>query len=211
MRSRPPAHPRGEHGRQGRFEGWIQRTQLAGDFLAHPHLVVLCLDLKVGFEEIPNGVIGDRFAVGGRLAFEQEPTLGTRGTEELVEEAGLPHPRLPHNGHELAVASTGQLMGLAHGLELHLSPHEAREYTGRKRLQARPGRPGTHQLKDLQRKHQPLDRDRAERFDLDHPLGQPESLRRQEDAPRSRELLHAGRQMRVSGQSLNSPCGGHCQ
>ena len=99
-----------EHGREGRYEGCIQREQLAGELLADPRPVVPRLELKVGFEEVTDREIGGRLAIGDPVAFEQEPTLGPMGTEELVKEAGLPHPRLPDDRHELAVARTGLLV-----------------------------------------------------------------------------------------------------
>src|SRR6266511_5423475 len=101
------------------------------------------------------------------------------GTEKLIEEASLAHPRLPDDRHELAVADTGLIEGPVHGLKLRLPPHEAAELAGRKRLQVRPGGPGTHQLKDLYGMRQPLDGDRAERFDLDQSLCEPEGFSRQ--------------------------------
>ena len=72
-------------------------------------------EAKVGFEELTDGVIGSRLAIGGRRTFEQEPPQPIHGGQvgrKLVEEAGLPHPRLPHNSHELAVACTGELVRL---------------------------------------------------------------------------------------------------
>ena len=68
--------------------------------------------------------------------------------------------------------------------------------TGRERLETRPGGPGTHELKDLHGMRQPLDRDRTKRFDLDQAFGEPEGLRRQQNASRGGELLHARRQVR---------------
>jgi hypothetical protein len=43
---------------------------------------------------------------------------------------------------------------------------------------------------------QALDRSQAEGFDLDHLLGEPEGLHRQEDASRRGQLFHAGSEMR---------------
>jgi hypothetical protein len=94
------------------------------------------------------------------------------------------------------VARTGQRMGLAHHLDLRVAPHEERERPRGEGLEGSPRGPGTHQLKDLQRLSQPPDGRWTERFDLDHLLGESEGLRRQEDAPRHRQLFHAGRQMR---------------
>ena len=107
--------------------------------------------------------IGGRLAVGDRAAFQHEPALGAMGADELVDQAGLAHPGLPHHRHDLAVARAGALQGLVQGLELRLPPDKAGQPTRRKRLQARPGRAGTHQLEHLHGVRQPLDRHRAQR------------------------------------------------
>src|SRR5215470_7707573 len=127
-----------EHGRQERCERWIQCTQFACNFLTHPPRIIAGLEVKVGFQELTDGVIGDRLAIGGRLTFEQEPLLGPRGAEELVKEAGLPYPGFPHDGHELLVVRTGPLEGVAESLELRLPLYEACERPRCKSLEARP-------------------------------------------------------------------------
>ena len=118
---RPPVYPRAEHGRQGGFEGGIQGAQLVGDARAHLPRVITGPKLKVGFEERTDGVIGGRLAIGGRVAFEQEPPL-VQGAQRTRKKAALPHPGFPHDGHELPVACTGQRVRLAQRLDLRLAP-----------------------------------------------------------------------------------------
>jgi hypothetical protein len=76
-----------------------------------------------------------------------------------------------------------------------LPPDEAREPTGRQRLQARPGGGGTDKLEHLHRVRQPLDRDGTQRLDLDKPCGQPQGLPRGEHRTGLRHLLQARRQV----------------
>ena len=179
-----------EEGRQGRPEGRIQGEELAGELLADLAPVVAVVDLEVGLEEVAHGEVGSGLAVGDRAAFEQEPAVGVMGADELVDQAGLAHPGLPDHRHDLAVAGAGMLQGLAQGLDLRLPPDETGEPTGGKRLQARPGGCGTDELEHLHRVRQPLDRDGAQRFDLDKPFGQPQGLPRGEHRARRRHLLH---------------------
>ena len=115
---------------------------------------------------------------------------------ELVEEAGLAHPGFPDDCHHLAMPGPGLLQGLVQGCEFRLPPHKGRQPPRRKRLQARAGRAGTHQLAHLHGRGQPLDGHRAQGSDLDPPLRQPQGLGRQPNAPGRRKLFHAGRQVR---------------
>ena len=74
--------------------------------------------------------IGCRLAVGHRGAFEHQPALGAVRMDALVDQARLPHARLPDHRHDLAMARPGPLQGLVEGLELCLPPDEAGEPTG---------------------------------------------------------------------------------
>ena len=186
----------GQEGRQGRPEGRIQREQPPGELLAHAPPVVAVLELKVGLEQVDDRQIRGGLAIGGRAAFQQEPALGARRMGELVEEAGLAHPGFPDDRHHLAVPRPGLLQGLVQGREFRLPPHEGRQPPRRKRLQARAGRAGAHQLAHLHGSGQPLDGHRAQGGDLDPSLRQPQGLGRQPNAPGGRELFHAGRQVR---------------
>ena len=71
--------------------------------------------------------------------------------DKLVDQAGLAHPGLPDDCHDLAVTGTCPFECLAHGLDLHLPSDETGQPPGRQRLQTRLDRPGTDQLKYLHR------------------------------------------------------------
>ena len=62
-------------------------------------------------------------------------------------------------------------------------------------LQARAHRSGAKQLKGVHRLCQSLDPHRAERLDLDIPLGQPQDIGGQQDRPGHGRLFHARRQV----------------
>ena len=78
------------------------------------------IDLKVLLEKVTDREVGGGLAIGDRAAFTDEPAMGVMGADELVEQAGLAHPRLPDHGDYLAVAVAGVLHGLAQGLQLRL-------------------------------------------------------------------------------------------
>ena len=160
----------GQEGRHGRPQGRVQREQPPGELLAYVPPVVAVLDLEIGLEQVDDGQIRGGLTIGGRAALQQEPALGARGMDELVDEAGLPHSGFPNDRHHLAVPGPGLLHGLVHGLEFRLPSHEGGQSPRRKRLQARAGRASAHQLAHLHGRRQPLDRHRAQRSNLHPPL-----------------------------------------
>ena len=173
----------GQEGRQGRPEGRIQREQPPGELLAHAPPVVAVLELKVGLEQVDDRQIRGSLAIGGRVAFQQEPALSARRMGELVEEAGLAHPGFADDCHHLAVPGPGLFQGLVQGCQLRLPPHEGSQPPRCKRLQARAGRASAHQLTHLHGSGQSLDGHRAQGGDLDPPLCQPQGLGRQPNGP----------------------------
>ena len=62
------------------------------------------------------------------------------GMDELVEEAGLPHPGLPDDGHDLAVPVAGAVEGPLELLHLDVAPDEPGEPLRGRGAQARPHR-----------------------------------------------------------------------
>ena len=162
-------------------------------FSRHLPSVVAVVNLEVGLEQVAHGEVGGGLAVGDRAAFELEPAAGVMRPDELVEQAGLAHPGLANDRHDLAVAGAGALQGLAQGLELCLPPDETGEPTGRQRLQARPGGAGSDELEHLHGVRQPLDRNGAQRFDLHEPFDQSEGLSRDEHRAGPGHLLQTRR------------------
>jgi hypothetical protein len=114
---------------------------------------------------------------------------------KLVAQAGLAHPGFADDRHHLAMAGGRVSQRLAQGFDLLLPPHKAGEPAGGKRLEGGTGRSSSRQFEHLHRGRQALDRDGAEWFHLDVPLGALQGLRRQQHRARLRHLLHAGRQM----------------
>ena len=105
--------------------------------------LVAVVNLEVGLEQVAHGEVGGGLAVGDRAAFEHEPVVGVMGAGELVDQAGLAHPGLPNDRHDLAMAGAGALQGLAKASTSACRPTNRVSPTGRKRLQARPGGCGT--------------------------------------------------------------------
>ena len=118
------------------------------------------------------------------------------GARELVEQAGLAHPRLADHRRQLAVAVAGTLLGAAKLLDLGVTAHEARQPSAGGRLQPRPGRAGSRRLVHLHGLHQALHGHRAQRLHRDIPLHQLQRRRGQQNAARAGKLLHARGEMR---------------
>ena len=55
--------------------------------------------------------------------------------DALVDQAGLPHPRFPHQRHHLAMAAPGRLQGLVEVIQFPIPPDEAGEPPDGSRLQ----------------------------------------------------------------------------
>jgi hypothetical protein len=65
-----------QQGGQDRLEGPIQREELAGHLLADLAVGFAIVHLEVGLEEVDDGQIAGRLAVGHGARFEDEPVLG---------------------------------------------------------------------------------------------------------------------------------------
>ena len=115
---------------------------------------------------------------------------------ELVDEARLAHARLGDERHDLAVTATGELLGAAELLQLGVAADEPRQTPTGDGLEPGPRRAGTRHFVDFHRVGEPLHRHGAERLHGDEAFRQRQRRRRQQDAARAGELLHARRQMR---------------
>jgi hypothetical protein len=71
--------------------------------------------------------------------------------DTLVHQAGLPHPGLAYDSHDLAMASAGLIERLAQGGEFRLAPHEAGEAASGSGLETAAQRAGPDQLVHLHR------------------------------------------------------------
>ena len=118
------------------------------------------------------------------------------GLDPLIHQAGLPHPGLAHDGHDLTVASAGLRERLAQGGAFRLAPHKAGEAPRGGSLEAAAQRAGPDQLVHLHRLGHPPDRYCSQRLYPYQALDQPQGRRRQANRPWRRQLLHARRQVR---------------
>ena len=182
--------------REGVLEGLVERQHLAGHLGPHRAGVVPLVEVAVALEQVDDGEVGRRLAVGHRGALQHQPALGVGGMDELIGQTRLAHAGLAHQRHHLAVPGCRLRQRLVQGLELVLPPDKARQPPGGCGLQAPPERTGPHQLKDLHGLDQPLHRHRPQRIHPHQPFHQPEGAGGQPDAPRRGHLFHTRRQDR---------------
>ncbi len=114
---------------------------------------------------------------------------------ELIDEARFAHPRFAHDRCHLTATGIGELLSTAELLQLDVTADEPREPAPRGCLQAGPRRARSRHLVDFHGVGEPFHRHGAERLYRNEPFHQLQGRRRQEDAPRARELLHTRRQM----------------
>jgi hypothetical protein len=115
--------------------------------------------------------------------------------DTLVHQAGLPQPSLAHDGYHLAMTGTRTLQSLAEGAQLRVPADKACQPPGCAGLEAAPERTGPHQLIDLHRLRQALDRDGTQGLHPDQALDQPQGRGREQDTARRGQLFHAGREV----------------
>jgi hypothetical protein len=115
---------------------------------------------------------------------------------ELPEQAGLADSGLADHRDDLAVPGLRFLHGLVELLDLAVASDEAGEPARGGSVQPRADRSRPDDLVDLDRFGKALHRNGPSRRDLDVPLGELQSHRRQQDRARRGELLHAGREVR---------------
>jgi hypothetical protein len=125
---RPTILQEGQEGRQSRPKGGIQGEQPPGKLLAYAPPVIVILKLKIGLEQVDDRQIRRGLAIGGRVALQEEPALRARRMGELVEEAGLPHPRFPNDRYHLAVSGSVLFQDLVQGCELRLPPRKGGQH-----------------------------------------------------------------------------------
>ena len=184
-----------QQGGQGRLEVPVQREELAGDLLPDLAVGLAVVHVEVGLEEIDDGQVAGRLAVGHGARLQDEPVLGAVGVGELVEQARLAHPGLADGRHELTVPGASLLEALAELLDLGVPADEAGEPAGRRGLQARSQRADPGELVDLDRGGQALHGHGAQWGHLHEAFGEREGVGRQEDRARIGELLHPRREV----------------
>ena len=85
------------------FQTAVEHQHFAAHFLAPRALVVGRLNPEVAFEQLDDWEIRSRLAMGHRIGFEQQ-AASHGALLELVEQSGLPQPRLAHHPDNLSVA-----------------------------------------------------------------------------------------------------------
>ena len=184
-----------ENGRDHVPERLVQGEQMPGGLGAYRADVVTLVDAEIGLQEIDDGEIAGGPAIGGSAGLE-DPTPGdTVGVGQLVEEAGLAHARLAHDGHDLAVTAPRPVECRAELLHLGIAPDEAAQAAKGGGLKPCSHLARSDHLEDLDGGIEAMDRHGAERLDLHEVLGEAEGLAGDPDGARGRELLHAGGQV----------------
>jgi hypothetical protein len=112
----------GQQGWDGVPEGLVKRQHMAGHFSTNRARLIAVGDLEVGLEEVNHGQIRRRLPIRHRKAFEDKPPLSPVGMDELVEQAGFAHARLPNYGLDLAVPATSSFKGTLKLFDLDLAP-----------------------------------------------------------------------------------------
>ena len=183
--------------REGVLERLVQRQHLPGDLGPDGAGVVALLDVAVALEQVDDGEVGRGLAVGHRGALQHPPALRAVGVDTLIDQAGLAHPRFPHQGDHLAMAGLRLLPGPGAAPPAPccrptkgVSPRAAAACKRRRSALA------PDQLEHLDGLRQPLHRHRPQGGDLHQALHQPQGGGGQADAARGGQLFHARRQMR---------------
>ena len=122
------------------LECLVQGQDLPRDLGADGARLVAVLHVAIAPEQVNDREVRGGFTVGHRHAFQHPPALGVMGVDEFVDQAGLPHPGLPDQRHDLALARSSPLERLAQGGQLRVTPHKARQAPGHPRLEAGPQR-----------------------------------------------------------------------
>src|SRR2546430_4145986 len=94
---------------EGQLQGLIEGEELAGYFLSNTSSVVTGLNPTIGLEQVDDGQVRGRLAIGDRVTREEEPARGAMGVRELPEEPGLAHAGLADDRHDLALTGAGSL------------------------------------------------------------------------------------------------------
>ena len=117
--------------------------------------------------------------------------MDVRRAGDLPDEARLANPRLSNHGDHLAAADARPVKSVADLLHLGAAADKAREPVPLRGLKPGAGGAGPHQLEDLNRRVEPLDRHRAERVDPNKALDQAQHLSGELNCAWRSQLLHA--------------------
>ena len=100
---------------QQRLEGAIETQHPPQHLGAHLPMIVLVADLEVALEQVDHRQVAGRLAVGDGGGFQDQPVLHPMGLGELVDEPGLAHAGLTHDGDDLRATSAEPARALGAG------------------------------------------------------------------------------------------------
>ena len=152
----------GEQGREGLLERRVEGQHLPGHLGPDGAGVITLVDMAVALEQVYDREVGRRLAIRHRGAFQHAASPGWGGSGGTRTPAGTSPLPPPRRSPPPARGPSGLLQGLLQRRQLLLSPHEARQAPRGAGLEAPPDHTGPHQLKDLHRVRQPLDRQRPQ-------------------------------------------------
>ena len=89
-----------EQRRQQLVQRLVQRQQMPGDLGANRPDIVTLIDAEVRLEQLDHEKVADGAAVRERSGLQNPKSEDAVRMGQLVEEAGLPHARLAHDGDE---------------------------------------------------------------------------------------------------------------
>ena len=157
----------------------------------HHVSVVARSDPAVVAQDVQHREVRDRASVREAAPLQKGDALARQAAAELVQQAGLAHPRLPDHADGAAPALTGVGEGLSQGSDLGRPTDEVAHRPGTEALERRAARPGAEHPIGLDRRSLAAQRHPAERLQPDVPLHQRCGRRTEEDLPRLRERLQS--------------------
>src|SRR4029453_15089597 len=129
-----------EKRRKRRLQRPIQGHGLPEDLLSDIPVRILLSDAEVVLEELDDGEIAVRLAVGDRSGLENQPAVDTMGMRELEDDPGFAHARLTHDRGHLTSAVARPFDGSPELLHFAVPSDEAREPSSGRDLQTRADR-----------------------------------------------------------------------
>ena len=137
------------------------------------------------------------------------PPLGTMRAGALIDQARLADPgTLPTSATTRPLPMRARSNAWCTASSSSVAPHKARQPARRSRLQARPHRPGSQHLIDLQRRAHALHRHCSQRLDLYVAFRQSQHCWRDPESTPASPVVSCAPPRASSGPSPSSPCGG---
>ena len=194
--------------REGVLERLVEGEHLSRDPGPDGAGVIAVVHMAVALQQVHDGEVGRRLAVGHRGALQHPPALGAVGVSRLYTRRDLPTP-LPHQGDHLAMACLGPLQGLLERRQLVLPPHKGCQAPHGRGLQALAQPTCAHQLEDATGSSRPFTGTGPRAVTCTRP-----STRRRVAAVRRLLPGVASCSMRarwVVSRPPSSPCAGRCR